>query len=530
MRIKTIRLKNFKRFTDLIIDQIPESAKLVVVVGPNGCGKSSLFDGFLRWYNNCVGFTANFEAEYHTKDATQKTNANDTVKIDFYGNSPIKKGCFYFRSAYRNDPDFSVNTFKKPAPTSGTAQLKRLIENDTTVSKNYTRLIYQTLSGVYNVANNARTVSALREELIGQIRTSMKNVFGDLLLNSVSDPLNSGTFQFEKGTVSAYHYRNLSGGEKAAFDLLLDIHINKAEYQDAIYCVDEMETHLHTRVQGVLLHEFVKILPGQSQLWVTTHSLGVIRAAQELEVTYPGSVCIIDFSEVNSDVATELTPVSLGRVSWEKLLSIALDDFSQRIAPRTVIVCEGSAVGNRRKDFDAEIYNRILGTQSPDVLFISGGSSSELLASGITISDAIGRILPTARVVKLADLDDKSPDEVAEFEASSGIVLSLRNLESFLFADDVLEALARREGKANLIPDVLQVKNDALSASVARNNRPDDLKSAAGDIYTKLKSILSLQRPGNNTESFMRDTLAHLIVPDMATFNALKADILDKLA
>ena len=47
MRIRSVRLTNYKRFTDLSIEGIPSSARLVVLIGPNGTGKSSLFDAFL---------------------------------------------------------------------------------------------------------------------------------------------------------------------------------------------------------------------------------------------------------------------------------------------------------------------------------------------------------------------------------------------------------------------------------------------------------------------------------------------------
>lgn len=40
MKIKEIRINQFRRFTDLTIKDIPESAKLVILVGPNGSGKN----------------------------------------------------------------------------------------------------------------------------------------------------------------------------------------------------------------------------------------------------------------------------------------------------------------------------------------------------------------------------------------------------------------------------------------------------------------------------------------------------------
>jgi hypothetical protein len=41
LKVREIRLKNFKRFTDTRITDIPLSTHLVSLVGPNGCGKSS---------------------------------------------------------------------------------------------------------------------------------------------------------------------------------------------------------------------------------------------------------------------------------------------------------------------------------------------------------------------------------------------------------------------------------------------------------------------------------------------------------
>jgi hypothetical protein len=530
MRVSSVRLKNFKRFTDLLVRDIPISAKLVVVVGPNGCGKSSLFDGFLQWYRQRVGFGAGNEDVYFRKDIQQPFAWNESVEVSLHGGLSPKKGSLYVRTAYRNDPDFSISEISRQNIPSESVRFNRVIENDQTVSENYRRLVYDTTAAIYNPVNDEKTVQALREELIGQIRASMKRVFGDLLLNNISDPLGSGAFFFEKGMVTSYHYKNLSGGEKAAFDLLLDLHVKRKYFIDAIYCIDEVEAHLHTRVQGLLVQEMTHLLPGESQLWVTTHSLGVLRAAQEMEASQPGSVCIIDFDGVDPDVPRELVPATLGRVSWEKLLSIALDDLSKRIAPNIVVVCEGSSIGFRRKDFDAEIYNRILGSHAPEILFVSGGSSQQVLATGVSVRDALSRILPAAKIVALADRDDKSETEVREWVERGDLVLAERNIESYLFADDVIEALVTREGKQDLLSDALEIKASAIANSVARKCPSDDLKSAAGEIYNKLKGLLGLQRAGNNTDAFMRDTLAPLIVPGMPSYEKLKITIVDKIA
>jgi len=530
MRITGIHLKNFKRFTDLGIRDIPDTAKLVVVVGPNGCGKSSLFDALLVWYRAHVGFGINADDAYYKKEDAEAFEWTSNVEVTVANDAKPHKGCLYVRTAYRNDPDFSLHNITRPPVPSEQVRFNRFIENDATVSENYQRLLYETMSAVYLPENDTKNVLTLREELIGRIQVSMKAVFGDLQLKGISDPLGAGSFFFDKGTAKGYHYKNLSGGEKAAFDLLLDLHIKVKFFPDAVYCIDEMETHLHTRVQGALLKEMVKILPECCQLWVTTHSLGMLRAAQDMGKDKPGSVSVIDFDVTDLDVAREISPSSLDRLTWEKMLSIALDDLSPRVAPEAVVVCEGSSVGNRRKDFDAEIYNRILGSEVPGVVFVSGGSSSQVAANGISVRHTLKDILPFAKVVSLCDRDDKSENEVSLFEIDGNLVLPLRNLESYLFADDVIEALVAREGKRSLLNDALALKAAALESSVRRGNARDDLKSAAGEIYTALKQMLDLRQSGNSTDTFMRDTLASLVKGGMPTFAALKVAILDRIA
>lgn len=531
MRIKSIHLTNFKRFTDLTIADIPASAKLVLVVGPNGCGKSSLFDALLHWYRSNVQQRTLEDMAYFRKDIRETFDWYREVRIWLHDDQPPHQNCLYVRTAYRNDSDFSTSTLSPPADPSGSGELRRrkLIDDDKNVSSNYQTLVYRTTAEVYNDENDLKTVSTLRDELIGGIRASMKNVFGDLTLNNITDPLGAGAFFFHKGTVASYHYKNLSGGEKAAFDLLLDLHIKKPQLPDAIYCIDEIDVHLHTEVQGRLLHEMVDVVPSESQLWVTTHSLGALRAAQVIEAESPGSVCILDFDGVDADTQTVLTPTALNRVAWEKMLSVMLGDLAPKVAPDVIVICEGSPSGNRRHNFDADIYNLILGSHEPGVVFISGGSATEVEKRGNDLRRILSAILPTTKVVPLVDRDDKSDEEVRGDEDAGLIVLAKRNLESYLFADDVLRALTEQRGQHDRLDEVLGLKTQALANNAGRGKPSDDLKPAAGEIYNGLKQMLNLERSGNNADAFMRDTLAPLIQPDMDTYEDLHSCIIGRI-
>jgi predicted ATPase len=528
MKISGIRIRNFKRFSSLTVSNISPDAKLILLVGPNGSGKSSLFDALMHWYRSTVWRSWDGDAKYCRKELGSPFDWQRVVDVDFHDSASLKKNSFYLRSAYRNEPDFNVESFSRTKAPYEVLRVNRTIQNDQSVAENYTRLVHATLEGVYSERNNGRLVSDLREELIGAVRRSMIRVFDDLVLNNISDPLGDGSFYFQKGTTPAFHYKNLSGGEKAAFDLLLDLLIKLRHYDDTIFCIDEPEMHMHTRLQAALTKELVSIIPDNSQLWLATHSLGVMRAAKELQAKGKNVVCVLDFGGANFDDDVVLKPTTIDRVVWEKFLSIAVDDLSTQFVPRIVVICEGSSKGERRKDFDAEIYNRLFGSQYPDILFVSGGSSNELTKNEL-VSGVLRGMLKGSKILSIVDRDDRSPQEVEELRKKGILSLTRRNLESYLFDDEVLTTLASSLNQADKSDEVLKAKADAVAASVKRDNPEDDMKSAAGDTYVAIKRILRLNSCGNSRDAFMRDTLAPLVSPDLAIYRAMESDIIRRI-
>ena len=91
MRIKRVELNDFKRFTHLTVEDIPETAKLIVLVGPNGSGKTSFMEA-LNHYYKFAGYGNVGDSNYLSKLCAQKNfeysewynAASQTVDITFH--------------------------------------------------------------------------------------------------------------------------------------------------------------------------------------------------------------------------------------------------------------------------------------------------------------------------------------------------------------------------------------------------------------------------------------------------------------
>lgn len=539
MRIKRVELKNFKRFTHLIVESIPESVKLVVLVGPNGSGKTSFMESMNHYYK-CYGYADIGNPSYLLKITDKEKQLTDwhtlstmqLVSVEFHdvtfvnqvGNGKVK-GHFYFRSAYRNEPDFFINTMKHQNTPTDSFRLEYLNLNDQTVSSNYQRLVANTIGGIYNSANDKKTVESLRDELTGKIRIAIERVFEDLKFTSIGDPLENGNFYFDKGTTKGFSYCNLSAGEKAAFDLILDMVVQSQYYPDAIYCIDEPEMHMHTKLQGKVLRELYSLVPGNSQLWISTHSIGMLQEAEEIEKEHPGTVAFLDFSDRDYDTDQLIQPSPIGKAALEKFYELAFGDFAKLILPRTIVFCEGSSNGKNRIDFDKKIYTTIFGDTHPDTLFISGGSCNDIENIENNHGAILSALLEHTNIIKIVDRDDRSEQEIKELKSKQIKVLEKRNLESYLLDDSLIKKLCDVFGQPEKYSACIDEKEKAIKESINRGNAADDYKSARGDIYNSIKRVLGLTQCGNNSDSFIRDTLAPLFTPDMEIYKQLEKEI-----
>ena len=541
MRIRSIGIRDFKRFASLEIPDIPPEARLVVLVGPNGSGKSSLFEAFNYWFSQ-VRNSINFSSDYHVKTGTPSiSNWSDLmnrIQIRFHGlndgddpryHGEKKRKLFYFRSAYRHEPDLAIGHLERANDVLEDVRRPVLmINSEARVSDNYQRMVALSVKSLYDPEMREVTAGDITDKLAGRVREAMQRVFPDLVFSGLGNPLENGTFLFHKGASRNYQYKNLSGGEKAAFDLLLDFIVKCESFDDTVFCIDEPELHMHTRLQSSLLDELLRQLPDDCQLWIATHSIGMTRRAMELHRASPSEVVFFDFGKRDFDDAQVITPATVDREFWRNLFGVALGDLAELVAPSEIVFCEGrreSSTGKRNPSFDARIYRSVFGSTHPDTEFVPLGGTSEVEQNAMIIGDALQNLLSSVKIWSVFDRDDRSSQEIADLESKGTRVLRRRDLENYLWDDEVLAKLCRTCGNPSAEPLIVSKKNELVLQAQACGRPSDDIKSISGQLYNQVKTILGLTGCGNDTTAFSRDTLAPLITPDMAVYRELEEDV-----
>lgn len=330
MYVKKLQFKNFKRFADLTIDLsgLPKPPKLVLMIGSNGSGKSSLFDGFEETSTSIKG-DSNFKSlsdfQGYYKKQLDESIFSDITLVDKEGNviSPnrsigefgfkkneILNTIFYGRSSLRQTPRLTRTSFgqNKVDFEKDSDRPRFYIDKDDRFENDVEHTVKVLLEDFFK--RNASGSDEIIQNFISTINNAFKNIFQEgkptsLQFHSFSPPIEGTTAEilFKKGN-SIIHYDLLSSGEKEVFNILLNLLNRRALYQDTIYFFDELDLHLNTSLQYNLLKEITENwIPEGCQLWTASHSLGFIDYANESELA-----TIIDFDDLDFDKPQILYP------------------------------------------------------------------------------------------------------------------------------------------------------------------------------------------------------------------------------
>ena len=520
MKIKLIDLYNFRRFKNITIKDIPEEARLVVMIGPNGSGKSSVFDA-LHQYKNSRGRPSIADDPYFNKfDSSGQSEA--MIKVEFHTGYPRAdedwNRSIHIRTSYRNDLVDDLGSYATQTDSIVSEyRFSLLADNDQAVASNFGRILNQWIERSSATARREENIGDLQDEIFGELRDAIAVLFSDpeLVLTSLGSLTRDKVFQFNKGTSHGFSYINLSSGEKAALDILLNMVVAKAEFNNTVFCIDEPEAHIHTKLQGPLLNQLYDLIPDNSQLWIATHSIGMVRKAQDLWNDNPDSVVFLNFGDdrLNFDDEATIVPTQPNPKLWEQTYDIALGDLAELVASEQYVFCEGT-------DFDETCYQNIFSPHYPETRFISMGGSTTVVK---VVKELKGKIAKGAKVIGVVDGDNATCGDIERNTEAGVCTLSEKTIESYLLDDEVLTKLCEHYGKPNKVNDLLAAKQNALDSRGLEVS--DNLKPIAQHIHGVAQRILKSVRLGNSKESFMRDILAPLIQPGMAVYEQLHKDI-----
>ncbi len=493
MNIEKLHLKNFKRFTDLHVDlsscQAPP--KLVLLTGANGSGKSSVFDA-LEYISGPQKGLRDYYDGYFTKSSDTASSVTVSlgggITLTRSNRSPTVisptnwnvKPAFYGRSSFRTVPELRPQGRPPVDLALDSDRPQRFIEHDIRFDTDISQMTEQILREVWGEDFNSET---MRARFVDPINDSLSRIFGNgssttLRLTRMIPALEQKPpdVRFQKGH-SEIHYDVLSSGEKEVINILLNLFVRREHFTNAIYFIDELDVHLHTRLQYALLEEIVENwIPGSSQLWTASHSIGFIDYANSSD-----DAVIVDFDEFDFDQPLNLRPSPKS----EHIFDIAVPrDSALKVFPnKKLILCEGR---------NAPLYNAI---DLPDFLFVAARDKNAITIQARAYDDFFG----------LIDRDFLGTDEIREIRRrhANVFVLGYYAIENYLYhpaniaeisPDEFDESKYREAIRQNM-----RVARDRLLVNLERSrNSYEVIKDFSKDL--KSEAIREIARATDSTE------------------------------
>lgn len=467
-----MEMKNFKRFADLTIEQIPADAKSVVIVGPNGSGKSCVFDAFEQIGGQRKGGMLR-EDDYLRKD---QNNPWHVVIEDQNGarytesSVPATSTPFcYIRSPYRYTAQISVTRLETlPSTSTDHDRPKRMIDIDPRLTTNYQRIFTSSMQELFSGKVDDLLGRDIREKYTRKINEILGRIL-EIQISDIGEPLGGrAQLYFAKGTSKDFAFKNLASGEKEVVDLVVDLVLKTQTFTDTIYCVDEPDLHLNTRIQGTLFNELHGLIPEHCQLWIATHSIGIIRSA-----VAHGDVAVINFTGADFDKPVTLRPIEERKSQFREIFSVALEDLTDLVLSERIVFCEGEDSSRDERLFRNIFRNKI------DVEFVSSTNKPMTRAAAARFMAAVSRGLTPKRAWALVDMDGLTSEERAQLVSPTLCILNRYSLENYVLDPEVISAISDKHFDADeyrkYLADKVHENSESLKEKIRESRTRDPL-------------------------------------------------------
>ena len=585
MKIRNIRLQNFKKFSNLTIDNLPDTVKLVVLLGPNGCGKSSLIEsmevarkiyGFhqipwsasdfnyyikqdreiskvyhekegifcaethlsklsfggiynIREINNTANYyTTIFQHSSWVRQITLDLVKENCINIEFHNQTDYNKdewiNCFNVRTPYRNIGTQSGRMNDSPNLKQRTWQ--RLVDGDPFFIPNWHTLCSQWIkdSSDFILRGDYGSWDKIIHDTFVPIEDSLKAVLGgNWKISNLGDIKQNRGFIFEKDTITLT-LDQLSSGESAVVDLVLNHIVIKREFGDeVIYVIDEPELHVASAVRGKLIEELFRLTPDKGQLWISTHSIEILEKSLELYNKDPSSVVFLDFTGKSFDQEETLRPVEPTYEMRSRVLEHSIGNLKDRLLPETIVFCEGEQETKRGEYPDEVYYRKIFEGRWPIVDFRSVGGEKDVTKE-IDSSTHMAKIIENKNV-QILGLRDRDVLTDVETIRMDYLEKRIRVLPFRTIEHCFIQPDVLRKFSENhqLDPNALINEWNAILEEKEKweGKEKDRMKRAIQELHRKVRKSVPQVLSGETTGHFLRQ-LASCIKPGISTYKKLE--------